>query len=311
MKHIYTRPLLQGNGLLSCKHSLCLKLLLARVSFSNTLQVWFSRRRVGCCNADGADHPPSITWRFTGSTHSAALPIARPRSQRPLPSNWIPGKPDMSLSSVPPAGYFPCCLSRCRAAPQVFGKRDIRTRGSHGGDATATLAQILSGSLFFIVASFCLAVLERRQGEGFVCASSSSRLPGNSQGPSANLGCFIHSWLVAALLPAHRPCPLMGGRVSPFPLPKAGLGGAAPRRGVHANGDTQGTPPRSPTVQGLWIQPHTSSVLPVPTASPSRGIRCTDKSRSVWVCPLPTLLPVCTKVLLWHFRPKDTFAFQD
>lgn len=100
---------------------------------------------MGCCNADGADHLPSMAWHFTGSTHSAAFPIAQPYCQHPLPSDRIPGKPDVNLSSVPPAGCFPCCLSLRGAAPRIFGKWDIHTRGSHGGDPPH-LGVILAGA---------------------------------------------------------------------------------------------------------------------------------------------------------------------
>lgn len=111
---------------------------------------------------------------------------------------------------------------------------------------------------------------------------------------------IIEIWAVSAsVCPAcHHACPLPGGQVSPFLLPKARLEEVTPRRGVHANGAPQNLPQPSHYPRGLdpapasgifCLCPHPASltVFAAQVRANLRGIAC-----------LTAILPIRAKDLL-------------
>lgn len=96
-------------------------------------------------------------------------------------------------------------------------------------------------------------------------------------------------------------CPWMGGQVPSSPPLKAGQ-----ERQHLREVFVQRTPPSSPTIHRVWMQPSIWSFLPVPVASQSHGIHGIDEADLRWFACLQALLPAKR-----NSGPKDTFAFQD
>lgn len=246
---------------------------------------------------------------FSGFPYSTALLSASlsPQTASLGSLTWI-------YPVSPPAGCFPCCLSLRGAAPRIFGKWDIHTRGSHGGDPPH-LGVILAGAGGggnIIGFGLWLPFAWQSSDDAGAKAAFEHLHPCGCLGTA---GVLVQIWAVLASAgwwqQSCLPLPLPFGGWPSLPLPKVVPGGAAPCRGVRANSATQEPPPALPLFRGSGSGPSIWCFLPVPTVS-----RCSSHrweqiwgGGGGWGAYLPALLPVCAKDFFLKFWTQGHICF--